>query len=115
MRMGILIQQVLLLAFLAMVGLRLTIAEPNFPKALEIVVEAADQAGNINYTTFCRREGQGTFKLGCQIDQMPDVGLLVCLKAEICESVLANALSSLTAVSIAELRVVPFYNKVIEG
>ena len=88
---------------------------PDFQRALRIVEEAARQPGNINYETFCNTKSSGAAKLGCQMKEMPDVGLLVCLESHICETVLNEELASLRTLKQARLKVLPFYDQLISG
>ena len=88
--------------------------EPDFEAALRIVNEAKNQSGNINYTEFCETTGRGASKLGCQIKAMNDVGLLVCLKPVDCETNLQSELNGLKSIRDAKLKVLDYYNEIID-
>ena len=89
---------------------------PVFSKAVELVQTAAKKPGNINYNDFCQRRGMGTFKVGCQIKEMPTVGLLVCqFDFGSCKTILDRELDSLNTLVRAKLKVLPYHNQLIEG
>ena len=84
-------------------------------KASEIVNMAKQQPGNIDYGTFCKAKGQGASKLGCQIKDMDDVGLLVCLESAICQDQLDQELAALTEIQKNNLNVLDYCPKIING
>ena len=90
-------------------------SKPDFEAALKIVNEAKNQSGNINYYNgFCKKTGQGASKLGCQIKAMDDVGLLVCLESVVCEYKLQFELNGLKTIRDAKLKVLEYYNEIID-
>lgn len=113
--MNCLVVQILVVVILVTVEQFPTAArEPDFPAALRIVNEAKNQPGNINYTAFCETTGRGASKLGCQIKAMNNVGLLVCLESVVCEPKLQLELNGLMSIRDANLKVLDYYNKIID-
>ena len=84
-------------------------------KAVEIVNTAKQQPGNIDYGTFCKAKSPGASKLGCQIKDMDDVGLLVCLVSEFCEDKLKVELAALTEIKNNNLKVLDYCPEIING
>ena len=89
--------------------------EPDFKTALQLVNEAKNKSGNINYYTgFCKKTGQGASKLGCQISAMDDVGLLVCLEPDACKDKLQYELSGLKTIRDRKLKSLVYYDEIID-
>ncbi|CAB3999035.1 reverse transcriptase [Paramuricea clavata] len=104
-----------LIVLVAIEQFALIASEPDFKKALELVIKARQQPGNIDYASFCKTTGAGASKRGCQIKEMDDVGLLVCLESHICETLLLIELNALKTIVEAQLNVLDYYGKIIPG
>ena len=101
--------------FVAIQQFALIASQPDFAAALALVTAAKEETGNIDYTSFCKTTDQGASKLACQINEMDDVGLLVCLTSEVCDVKLGDEFKSLDKIFKAHLRVLHYNNAIIPG
>ena len=122
--MKVFCQQMLLVVIVAIVkplwaspvnALSATDVVPDFARAEALVEEARAKPGNIDYHEFCVKKPQGANKMACQMKDMNDVGLLVCLKSLICKPQLRNELDALEIIKAHMLNVVIFHDKLIDG
>ncbi|XP_028415457.1 uncharacterized protein LOC114538475 [Dendronephthya gigantea] len=86
-------------------------SEPDFQKALLVVEKAAEQPGNIDYETFCLSRGRDSLKLRCQIKEVPDVALFVCLRAtELCVNITTRVDDVLLGLGNSGIKVMQYSN-----
>ncbi|CAB4037740.1 Hypothetical predicted protein [Paramuricea clavata] len=101
--------------FVAIQQFALIASKPDYEKASALVKKASEQSGNIDYASFCKTTGAGASKLGCQIKEMADVGLLVCLTSDVCDIQLGGELHSLNQIREAKLNVLDYHKQIIPG